>query len=287
MLYNEDVEFEKVLDHFSDGNYDGTSNTHVTLNKYLNTLKIFGVKIKKINRKYKLINSLYQLDLDKNDYKSIGMLNNFSDILPEGKRKTNLKAFLSSLKIRYNESIRNLEEIDNNTQNLYLSFLHSELIEQIKLCEKYCQDKQKLEIIYSNELEEEYNLICSPIELIYEKRKICLKTSGNNGSRIYEIPIDKIKSIKQLPTTSSNMSIPTTVVYRIKNRLAQNYKLRDWERLDNVETNGNKIIINKDEDLNSLLMRLMRYGKECEIISPKFLRNEMIELINKTLENYK
>ena len=39
MLYEGDVEFHKVLEHFSDGNYDGTSNTHVTLNKYLNALK--------------------------------------------------------------------------------------------------------------------------------------------------------------------------------------------------------------------------------------------------------
>ena len=30
----------------------------------------------------------------------------------------------------------------------------------------------------------------------------------------------------------------------------------------------------------------MRYGRECEILSPKFLKEEMIERINKTLENY-
>ena len=30
----------------------------------------------------------------------------------------------------------------------------------------------------------------------------------------------------------------------------------------------------------------MRYGTECEVASPKFLKEEMIERINKTLENY-
>lgn len=286
MLYENDVEFEKVLDHFSEGNYDGTSNTHVTINKYLNALKIFGVKIKKIDRKYKLINSFYELDLNQNDFKSIVLLENYLELLPNGKKRNNLSQFLKNLQIRYNDTIQNLRAVNNNTQNLYLSFCHSEIVEQIKLCEKYCQDKQKLEIIYINNTNEEINLICSPIELVYEKRKICLRTVGNNGSRIHEIPIEQIRSIKQLPTTTSNMAIPTTVVYKIKNRLAKNYKLRNWERLDNIETNGNKIIINKDEDLNLLLRRLMRYGKECEIISPKFLRYEMIELINKTLENY-
>ena len=56
-LYLGEVEFKWVLEHFSNGKYDGTSNTHVTLNKYLNALKIFGIKIfieryiKKINLK--------------------------------------------------------------------------------------------------------------------------------------------------------------------------------------------------------------------------------------------
>lgn len=48
MLYDGDAEFKKVIDHFSNGQYDGTSNTHVTLNKYLNAMKIFGIKVKKL-----------------------------------------------------------------------------------------------------------------------------------------------------------------------------------------------------------------------------------------------
>ena len=286
MLYEGDVEFHKVLEHFSDGNYDGTSNTHVTLNKYLNALKIFGLKIKKIDKKYKMLSSLYQIDFNPEDYKSICLIKQALKLLPEGKKKKILNSFLRELQIRYNESIQNLEQINNNTQNLHLKFYHSEMIEQIKLCEKYCQEQHKLEIIFTNESGEELNIICSPLETIYQKRKVCLKTIGNNGSRIYEIPIEQIKSIKQLPTASSNMSIPITIVYRIKNRLAKNYKLREWERLDTIEPNGNQIIINKNEDLNILLKRLMRYGTECEIISPKFFKEEMLATINKTLENY-
>jgi len=80
--------------------------------------------------------------------------------------------------------------------------------------------------------------------------------------------------------------LPTTIVFRIKNRLARNYKLRDWERLDKIEGDGSHVIVNKNEDLNNLLKRIMRYGTECEIISPKFMREEMIELINRTLAKY-
>ena len=286
MLYEGDVEFKKVIDHFSNGKYDGTSNTHVTLNKYLNAMKIFGIKVKKINKKYHLLSSLYKLKFNPDDIKSINILKEAGAVLPDGKNKTNFESFIRSLEMRFDESAKSLEQIADNTQNLNLSFYHSEMSEQIKQCEKYCQDKQKLEIIYTNDKGEEINLLCSPLETIYKKRKICLKVMGNNGSRVYEIPVENIKSLKQLPVASSTQSIPTTVVYRIKNRLARNYKLRDWERLDKMESDGSNIIINKDEDLNLLINRLMRYGRECEIISPKFLKEEMIERINKTLENY-
>ena len=285
MLYQEDVEFKKVIDHFSNGQYDGTSNTHVTLNKYLNAMKIFGIKVKKINKKYHMLSSIYKIKFNSNDIKSINLLKEAADVLPEGKNKSCFESFIKSLEMRYDESAQSLEQVTNTTKNLYLDFYHSEMVQQVKQCEKYCQDKQKLEIIFTNDKEEEINLLCSPLETTYQKRKICLKVLGNNGSRIYEIPIENIKSIKQLPVASSAQSIPTTVVYRIKNRLARNYKLRDWERLDKIESDGSHVIVNKNEDLNIILQRLMRYGRECEILSPKFLKEEMIERINKTLEN--
>ena len=286
MLYKGDVEFKKVIDLLSDGKYDGTSNTHVTLNKYLNAMRIFGIKVKKIKNKYHLFSTLSQLNLSQEDIKSILMLKKANEILPDGKVKNNFNEFIHELEIRYDDSAKNLNEIEDNTDNLDFEFYNSEMAEQIKLCEKYCQDKQKLEIIYINPKGEETNLICSPLEQIYLKRKICLKALGNNGSRIYEIPVENIKSLKQLPISVSSQSIPTTVVYKIKNRLAKNYKLRDWERLDKIETDNSRIIVNKNEDLDLLVKRLMRYGTECEILSPKFLKEEMIDEINKTLGNY-
>ena len=286
MLYEGDVEFKKVINHFSDGEYNGKSNTHVTLNKYLNAMKIFGIKVKKINHKYKMLSSPYKIKFDIDDLKSIKILKQAGDILPEGKNKTNFEDFIRALEIRFDDSAQNICRVENSTQNLDLEFSNSEITDQLKYCAKLCKDKQKLEIIYTDDKGGEINLLCSPIEQIYEKRKHCLKVLGNNGSRVYDIPTDNIKSIKQLPISSSTQAIPTTVVYRIKNRLAKNYKIRDWERLDKIEYDGSQVIVNKNEDLNLLLNRLMRYGTQCTIISPKFLKEEMIERINKTLENY-
>lgn len=286
MLYEGDVPLKTVLALLSDNSYDGTSNTHVTLNKYLNAMKIFGIKIKKINGKYHMISSPYKIKLNLDDMKSIALLKDANSLLPEGKNKARFRDFLNALEIRYDETAQSFVQIADNTQNLNLQFYHSEMVEQVRQCEKYCQDKQKLEIIFTNDKGEELNLICSPVEQVYLKRKICLKVMGNNGHRVYEIPIENIKSIKSLPSKASSPSIPTTVVYRIKNRLAKNYKIRDWERMDTLESDGSQIIVNKNEDLNVLLKRLMRYGTDCVIISPKFLREEMIERLNQTINNY-
>lgn len=286
MLYEGEVDFKTVIDHFSDGKYDGTSNTHVTINKYLNALKIYGIKVKKKNNKYRMLSSLYKIKFTLEDLKSIILLKESSAIMPDGKNKDNLNEFIRSLEIRYDEGARSLAQIEDNTKNLHLNFAQAEMIEQITQCEQYCQDKQKLEIIFTTDKGEEINLLCSPLEQIYQKRKVGLKVLGNNGTRIYEIPFENIKSVKQLPLSASAQSIPTTVVYKIKNRLARNYKIRDWERCEKIEYDGSHIIVNKNEDLNLLLKRLMRYGRECEILSPKFLKEEMIKRINETLSNY-
>ncbi len=286
MLYDGEVDYKWVIDHFSDGNYDGTSNTHVTLNKYLNAMKIFGIRVKKVQNKYILQSPLYKIDFTNNDIKSIVSLKNASKLLPKGKYKASFDKFVHDLEIRFDESAQNSMEIFENAINSNLKFNNTDITKQIQLCEKYCRENHKLEIIYNDETGNEYNLLCSPVEVTYVKRKVCLKALGNNGNRVYEIPIELIKSIKQLPSSSSTKGLPMTVLFRIKGRLALNYKMRDDERLEQLEADGSKLIVNKNEDLNNLLKRLMRYGTQCEIISPKFLREEMMELINKTLSNY-
>ena len=286
MLYEDKAYFKDVINLISDGEYDGTSNTHVTLNKYLNALKIYGIKVKKINNKYQLLSPLDKISFNDNDIKCIKKLKSAAELLSENSSiKQNFNAFIKNLELRYDETTKNIAYKQNNIEHNN-DFICSDLVEQIKLCEKYCNEKQKLEIVYKNSNNQEANLVCTPLETIYLKRQICLKTIGNNGSRVYEIPVEAIKEIKQLPVSGNSAQMPTTIVYRIKNRLAKNYRIRDLEKLEKIETNGNKIIVNKGEDFNILLRRLMKYGTECEIISPKFIKEEMINLINKTLSNY-
>lgn len=286
MLYEDKAYFKDVINLISDGKYDGTSNTHVTLNKYLNALKIFGIKVKKIKNKYHMLSPLDKITFNSEDIKCIEKLKEAAELLPNGSNKQNINNIIKNIELRYDTVTREIVSANENSDANISEFLKYEMVEQIKLCEKYCQDKQKLEILYTDLNNNDINILCTPVETIYQKRQVCLKAIGNNGNRIYEIPIDLIKSVKQLPSAGITVNMPTTIVYRIKNRLAKNYRIREWEKLETVEADGSKIIINKNEDLNLLLKRLMRYSTECEVISPKFFKEEMINLINKTLSNY-
>ena len=281
------VDFNVVLDIFSDETTEGKSNPHVALNKYLNTLKIFGIKVQKKQNKYYLLSSPYKITLNADDLKSLNIIKSALELLPNGKHKKNIETFIKNLEIRFSEETQATLKSINSTKNLDYTFNFSELKEQIKQCEEYCQENHKLEITYTDIKGKLKHIICSPVELKYQKRKICICVNIQNEGRIAEIPIDNIKSINQLPSTNNNQIATTTITFRIKNRLARNYKLREWERIEKIEPNGDIIVVNKNEDQDILLRRLMRYGNSCVILYPKFMKERMLELINKTLENYK
>lgn len=286
MLYEGDVEFKRVINHFAEGNYDGKINTHVTLNKFLNVLRVFGIKIKKINHHYILQSPLYKMDFTEDDVKSIFQLKTACERLPEGKTKKELQTFIRALSIRFDDDSHNLISSLESDSTRDIDIPNSKIKEMVKKCKKYCQEELKIEVVYIDDEGKTVNILCSPHDVSYIKRKICLLAVGSNGSRIYQIPVESIKSVKQTNSKASEMTIPTTIIYRIKNRLAKNYKMRDWETLHSLEPGGNKLIANKGEDLNVLLARLMKYGTECEVVSPKFYKEEMINRINKTLSNY-
>lgn len=84
----------------------------------------------------------------------------------------------------------------------------------------------------------------------------------------------------------SSCSMFSSVTFRLKDRLAKGYRLRDDEKLLQTKSDGSIIILNQKEDRVLLLKRLMRYGENCEVISPKTLREEMKQMIETTLSNY-
>ena len=261
-----------------------STNTNVnTSNKYINTLKVFGIKVVKENGKFNLKNSLYSENFDKQDLKALAILSSIYQDFPDNEITNNIKNLLANLNLR----IKNTDKIKlkNLTSKYDFSFYYSDLKEQINYCNKLCKEKYTIEIIYLQNKKE----ICvkgSAKELVYTSKNVYLKFYNTINKETLNINLNSILSINVQPQKANSIEITSTVVYKLKNRLAITYKVKENEYTDGYDKDGNLIVINRNEPYEKLISRLLRYNKNCEIISPKNLREKMKQTIDKILENY-
>jgi predicted DNA-binding transcriptional regulator YafY len=286
LLYEDKAFYPDVKEIFKDDiNEQSANNIQVVINKYINTLKVFGIKIVKQKNKYVLQSSLYSMNFTLEDLKSISILTSSIQNFPDEEIGETIKEFIQNIQLRMKSedklSLNNIAQ----TKNYNFSFQYLELRKQIEQCKQYCKKNQTLNIVYLKN-KQEIHTKCTPKELIYDSRNAYFKLYDITTKQDIEIPITNILKIEENPQIAKSEIMTQTVVFRVKNRLAKTYKLKENEYSDGFDENGNQTIINKNEPKEKLLQRLMRYGSNCEIISPKNLRNELIELINKTLNMY-
>ena len=278
--------FNDVIKLFA--NPDGTlaQKSNVLLNKYMNTLEIFGIQIKKEKNKYYLIKMPFSLSFSEEELYAIALLKSALNFLPNGKNKRNIKYFISELEKRYDFETKKLNIVISQTRNYDLSFYFMRFEKQIESCENYCQEGNKIDILYSDENSCDVHMICTPLELKYFDSIVCFSVFDSLSRQIYDIPIDKIKNINSIKLNADKVRTCTTVMFRIKGDLVKRYKLREWEKLEKTEEDGSQIIVNSGEDFKSLSVRLFKYGTCCEILTPKYLRLKIAKMVSNTLKNY-
>ena len=286
LLYEDKADYNSVVEIFKDKNNEQSINSiQVNLNKYINTLRVFGVKIAKENHKYKLLSSLYSIDFSFDDLKALSLLTSSLDKLPDIEISQNTTDFLEQLAMRMNNEDRKIFNTLTKSFENDFSFYYSDLREQIKVCEQVCKDEYITKILYKKG-NEQLECKCIPKEIIYDSKNAYLKVCEYKGKQPIEIPINNILNLIVSPQKAAMVEMNTTVVYKLKNRLAKSYKIKDNEQTDGRNENGELIVINKNEDPDKLLPRLLRYSYDCEIITPKSLREKMKCLINEALSMY-
>ena len=285
LLIEDKADYSAVMDIFADEAEKNRSALPVILNKYLNTLKIFGVKVQKVKNKYHLLNIPFNINFAADDVKAVHILKTASILLSSQKNKEALNDFIKAIEVRYNDAAKSVAALQNSEDYCDLSFYYSKFKDQIFECEKFCEEKKKLEILYLSG-DTETSIICSPREIKYQNRKVCFCVFNQLSRQTFDIPIDNIKSIKLLPTISSSTDISVSVVYKLKRRLANSYRLKENEYSNGYDSDGNLIVVNTKEEPDILLSRLIKYGENCEILTPKYMKDRMVECIDKILENY-
>ena len=286
LLYEDDAYYDKVIDIFKDDlkKNQSTNTIQVILNKYINTFKVFGMNVIKEKGKFKLLSSIYSMDFSLDDIKSLSILASSIKKFPDETLNKELLKFLSNIMFRMNkEDKMSFENIIQNNHYDF-SFQYLDLKEQIKKCRELCNSNQNIIVFYLKN-SKEVKTKCTPKEILYDSKNAYFKLYDQDTKQNIEIPMSKILRIEVLPQKAKANELPQTVVYKLTGRLAKTYKLKQNENTD--ETTSDSItIINRGEPTEELFRRLMRYADCCEIISPKNLRYDFLDLINKTLNIY-
>ena len=277
---------QDIINYFEKFDPNNRIYTNEVILKYINTLKVFGFKFIKEKDKYVLLNSFPQIDFNEDNLKAIFLIEKFSELLPEERIKAEIDKFLQGLEKRFSNNAKLLSNRITKPISINLDFDYNDYSQQIRNYEKYCLDGQRLKIKYKTSKKTETSIMVEPREIKYSGSDIYLSVYNPISAQVQDINFNSILKIEQLPLKSNQVSMLSSVTFELKDRLAKVYKLHEGEKLLQIKSNGNIVILNQKEDRTLLLKRLMRYAENCEVISPKNLREEMKELIKSALSNY-
>ena len=285
LLADGDADFSDVIKIFADANGEITSNSNVLLNKYLNTIKIFGVDVEKVKNKYILKHMPFSLSLNETDLQGVALIGAAVNFLPDGKNKNNIIKLLRDLENLYDNETRKLKAVISSNKNYDLSFYFKKFETQIAECENYLQNSCKLEILYVHNDRDDC-IMCIPKEIKYHDTVVSYSVYNTLSRQVVDIPMGSIKNIRKVSEGINVSQSCTTVIFKLKEDLAVRYKLRDWEHSTGKDENGWLVVVNSGEDFDMLCSRLLRYDDKCVIVSPDYLKNKMTKIIDDMLSNY-
>lgn len=286
ILSKESASIQDIIHYFEKFDPNNRIYTNEVILKYINTLKVFGFRFTKSKDKYVLLNTPNKFEFSEIDLKTIYLIEKLAELFPEERIRAEINKFLKELEKRFSDSTRLLVHNISRPNFVSLEFDYSKYSNQIREYEKYCLEGQRLKITYRKQNKTETSVMVEPIEIKYKGNEIYLSVHNALSAQIQDINFNSILKIEQLPLKSNSTSMLSSITFELKDRLANGYRLHEGEKLLQIKSNGNIIILNQKEDRLLLLKRLMRYGENCEVISPKNIREEMKQMIKTTLKNY-
>lgn len=250
--------------------------------KYINTLRNSSVEIDRIDNIYKVLDVPFKLNLSHKTIETLIKLEKYTKGLYQHRLYISYNNFIGRLS-KYLDKSQNdkIAYLESSSENLFSEYkIHKETIERL---EKYICQGLRLEVV--TKLNKK--IIFDDFYIDYFNKNIYLSGYDQINKEIVSILIENIETMKQLSQMSRKTSLYPSVIYKLKGKLAQSYKLKKNERMINFDTEKQElVIINNREDKNLLFKRLVRYGLLCEVIEPKNIRSEFKEFIKQILNNY-
>ena len=250
--------------------------------KYFNTFELSGLKLNRFQGKYSLNNALLKINLSKKEQEMLILLINSITKLNNKSEEEIMRNFFLKINkyvgIDLNNELNNIANKETSIQN---SNIRNNVIETLK---HLIYEEQKVNITYKKTDNTEETDTFELKEIIEKDNCIYVVCYSPLLGRNKKININSIKSLNQLPQKISGVCYLNSIVFEVYGRLASLYRLKPSEKVIDF-SNNHLTISNTEEDKDSLLLRLLKYGENCKIIRPKSLQEEFINLTNDILKN--
>ena len=250
--------------------------------KYFNTFELSGLKLNRFQGKYSLNNALLKINLSKKEQEMLILLINSITKLNNKSEEEIMRNFFLKINKYINIDLNNeLDNIINKETSIQNSNIRNNVIETLK---HLIYEEQKVNITYKKTDNTEETDTFELKEIIEKDNCIYVVCYSPLLGRNKKININSIKSLNQLPQKISGVCYLNSIVFEVYGRLASLYRLKPSEKVIDF-SNNHLTISNTEEDKDSLLLRLLKYGENCKIIRPKSLQEEFINLTNDILKN--
>ena len=263
--------------------------------KYISTLRIAGYDIAKPKTSnkycYVLNKAPVQIELSEKELDALALLKSYIKGFHQKKILKNYFSFIEKIK-RYmsEEQVEKLKEQFLFRQEKDIEILNNfnEYADLIKKIEQYIYERQRVEIKYKLPEEGKKSIISQFQRIKYGFNSVSVIFYDLTLNQINSVKINRIKNLKQLPSILEERKTLSPVMFNLKGKLAKVYRPYEREKItDNNSKSGEITVTAYSDDIESLLQRLLKYGKNCEVLYPKLVRNKMANLIKNMLDNYK
>jgi len=244
---------------------DETIFNNSIVSKYINTCRMCGIEIPKIQNKYYVAKIPFGMELSNEE---IDLLEILQDIAHQEMSSVEFTMFDNLIEKINKYSNKKLTNIQNEQK--HTSF---------ELFERAITNKHKVKLMFKNQAE----IIGIPIKIIDAKNKSFFYIYTNGRNRM--IDVNRLSGIQETNERFIQTFSDQTVVFELKGALAKRYAHRENETIE-LNNNGTITVINRGENKEVLLSRLLRYDNQCKILSPKSYKEDFKAIIDQTLKNY-
>lgn len=237
------------------------------VSKYINTCRYCGIEIPKIHNKYFVSKLPFGLNLTTKD---LDVLDKIQQVAAKNFSNKSLKNFESFI-LKLNQfSNKDIIKVEKKTFDLTFEYFA-----------KAIQENRRVRLMYRAKA----IVDCIPLSIVEYRGKKCFKVL--HEEKIKCISVERISGLEVLGKIyEPEERIGQEVTFKLTGDLISRYTLREHEEVSSNNLPDSITITNIGEDKKELLSRLLRYDKNCEVLTPQCYRDEMKTMLDSMLSNY-